>query len=192
MRNEKGQFVKGHEEGVRFGSGQSRGDKSKYIKIGLAQKGKFVSPTTREKMSEARLGKMAWNKGLKGTASPNSGSFTGGQMCGEKNVNWAGGISKANDVIRGSIEERAWIRAVFARDHYTCQITKVKGCRLTAHHILNFASHPELRFTVENGISLSEDVHVAFHSKYGKRNNTPKQLAEFADTYDGFVIGKNA
>jgi hypothetical protein len=66
MRNTKGQFVKGHEEGVRFGSGQSFGDKSKYIKIGLAQIGKKASLETRQKMSTSATGRVRILEWLRG------------------------------------------------------------------------------------------------------------------------------
>jgi hypothetical protein len=108
---------------------------------------------------------------------------------GADNINWKGGISKENDIIRHSIEGRLWRESVFARDGYTCQISNVKGCNLEAHHIQNFSSHPELRFAIDNGITLSKEVHLAFHNKYGKKNNTKDQLTEFAQD---FVIGQNA
>lgn len=40
MRNEKGQFIKGHMEGIRFGAGQSFGSKEKYKKISSVQRGR--------------------------------------------------------------------------------------------------------------------------------------------------------
>ncbi len=171
MRNNKGQFLKGHTEGVRFGFGQSFGDKSKYIKIGLAQIGKKVSLTTRKKLSQAHLGKPAWNKGIKGSVKANSGSFTTGKTFGKNNINWRGGISKESDKIRHSIEGKLWVDSVFARDGYTCQKTGMKGCKLASHHILNFAQYPELRFAIDNGITLSDKTHREFHKIYGRKKN---------------------
>jgi hypothetical protein len=43
----------------------------------------------------------------------------------------------------------------------------------------NFAEFPELRTSIENGITLSEKAHKEFHKKYGFRNNTKEQLQEF-------------
>jgi 5-methylcytosine-specific restriction endonuclease McrA len=192
MRNNKGQFQKGHSEGVRFGSGQSFGDKSKYIKISQKQKGRKLTKEHIEKLKGKRLNAIPWNKNTKGLTRANSGSFTKGKTKGENNVNWKGGISKENDIIRHSIEGELWRNSVFARDGYTCQITGIKGCNLVAHHINNFADYPELRFAIDNGITISKEIHLAFHKKYGRKNNTREQWVEFASTYDGFIIGQNA
>ena len=67
----------------------------------------------------------------------------------------------------------------FARDNWTCQKYKTRGVKLHPHHILNFSSHPELRFDKDNGITLSEKAHWEFHKKYGCENNTREQLIEF-------------
>ena len=72
-----------------------------------------------------------------------------------------------------------WRNAVYARDGYTCQKTGIKGGKLTVHHILNFSSHKELRFAINNGITLLVQEHKNFHKKYGIKNNTREQLSEF-------------
>jgi len=179
MRNDKGQFIKGHSEGIRFGLGQSTGSKEKYKKISEAQIGKYVSEETRKRLSDSHKGKKTWNKGTKGKVKPNSGSFGPRDTSRENNVNWKGGIAKESDMIRHSIEGNLWRNSVFARDGYTCQKTKIKGGSLVAHHILNFSSHPELRFAIDNGITLSDKAHKEFHRKYGNRNNNREQLDEF-------------
>ena len=96
-----------------------------------------------------------------------------------KGKNSKGGLTPINAKIRGSIEFRLWREAAFARDNWICQKTKIKGGELHPHHILNFAEHPELRFAIDNGITLSKKAHKEFHSKYGRRNNTREQLLEF-------------
>jgi len=84
-----------------------------------------------------------------------------------------------NEKIRKSIEYRLWREAVFARDNWTCRKTRVQGGKIAAHHINNFADFPELRLAIDNGITLSREVHNEFHKIYGKRNNTIEQLEEF-------------
>ena len=98
---------------------------------------------------------------------------------GDKSYNWKGGITPENSKIRGSIAMRLWKNAVYAKDNFTCQKTGEKGGRLHAHHILNFAQYPELRFAIDNGITLSEKAHKEFHKQYGVKNNSREQLIEF-------------
>jgi len=121
-----------------------------------AQSGHKASEETKEKMR----GRTAWNKGLKG------------YKAGEDHHNWQGGISSKNDKLRHTFEIRLWRKSVFERDNFTCQKYNIKGGNLNAHHINNFADFPELRTSIENGITLSEKAHKEFHSLYGKRNNT--------------------
>ncbi len=100
---------------------------------------------------------------------------------GEKSSLWKGGVSKENRLIRRSIEFKLWRESVFKRDDYTCKKYRTKGVKLHPHHILNFSEYPELRFSKENGITLSEKAHWEFHQIYGKHNNTKEQLSEFLE-----------
>lgn len=126
------------------------------IKIGLAHKGKIVSEETREKLrkvSSFRKGFTPWNKGKK---------FI--EISGERNVNWRGGVTKANHAIRSSVEYKIWRRAVFERDGYTCiwcGVRSSKGVKVVLHadHIKQFAYYPELRFAIDNGRTLCEECH---------------------------------
>lgn len=92
---------------------------------------------------------------------------------------WKGGITPANESLRRSANFKAWRNAVFARDNWTCQKYGIRGGKLHPHHILNFSDHPALRFSVDNGATLSEKAHREFHKIYGLRNNTREQLVEF-------------
>jgi hypothetical protein len=140
--------------------------------------GKKQKPESVAKMKAKLKGRSVWNKGKKTGIRPSS-VFKKGEHVGENNINWKGGVTPIHNQIRSSIEGRLWIQSVFARDGYTCQKTGVKGGKLTAHHILNFSSNPELRFAIDNGITLSIESHKEFHKIYGKTNNTREQLVEF-------------
>lgn len=98
---------------------------------------------------------------------------------GEKSHLWKGGITPEIRKIRNSKETALWRKACFERDNFTCQATGQLGGRLAVHHINNFADFPELRTSIENGITLSDKSHREFHKEYGRRNNTLEQLQEF-------------
>ncbi len=55
-----------------------------------------------------------------------------------------------------------WRRAVFARDRYRCGHCGA-GDDIQAHHILPWATHPESRFDLANGVTLCLDCHEKEH-----------------------------
>ena len=128
---------------------------------------------------------VAWNKGLKKEdhQSMRKMGFQEGHdnysPKGKDSWNWKGGITPEKIAIRNSIEMRLWREAVFARDIWTCQKCNIMGEVLNAHHIHNFNDYKELRFAIDNGVTLCEKCHKKFHSINGKKNNTMEQLKEF-------------
>ena len=73
---------------------------------------------------------------------------------------WKGDVTSINRRIRTSIEYRLWREAVFARDNWTCQKCNIKGGELHAHHKKSFAEYPELRFAIDNGVTLCKPCHL--------------------------------
>ena len=122
-------------------------------KISKGHKGKHHSKEIREKLSESHKS--------------------------EKSYMWKGGITPENEKARHNVEFRLWREAVFARDNWICQKCGERGGKLHPHHIFNFATYLDLRFAIDNGITLCEKCHRKFHKKYGKNNNTKEQLEEF-------------
>ncbi len=114
-----------------------------------------LSEITKKKM----LGRISWNKGIKSWFS------------GERHWNWKGGITAEYAKIYNSLEMKNWRKLVFKRDNYKCQICFQKGGKLNAHHIEVFNKYPELRFEVDNGITLCENHHKEIHSKAAKSNS---------------------
>lgn len=108
-----------------------------------------------------------------------SNAFVKGETAGDKNFSWKGGITPENKKIRNSVDYTMWRKACFERDNFTCQKTGISGGELECHHINNFADFPELRTSIENGITLSKKAHREFHKIYGIKNNTREQLIEF-------------
>ena len=68
-------------------------------------------------------------------------------------------------------EYKHWAKAVKDRDKWECRI-KNEECagRLEAHHILGWSSHPELRYEINNGISLC-------HAHHPRKRAEEKRLA---------------
>lgn len=103
---------------------------------------------------------------------------------GENNHFWKGGINGENDTVRHRREYKNWRTLVYKRDNYTCQCCGKSGGRLNSHHVYPFADYEDLRFDVDNGITLCEDCHDStkdgsFHNLYGTHNNMPEQLREY-------------
>lgn len=64
---------------------------------------------------------------------------------------------------RNSKEYSEWRNKVFERDSYTCQCCGQVGGTLNAHHIKEYAKHPDLRLVISNGITLCEKCHKSLH-----------------------------
>jgi len=103
----------------------------------LREMGRNISDETRKKRSRAMSGSKCWN--------------------------WQGGITDENKLARKNIEYKLWREAVYKRDDWTCQECGEKGGRLNAHHIRPFSKHPELRTSIENGITLCKKCHDNKH-----------------------------
>lgn len=71
-----------------------------------------------------------------------------------------------------------WRKKVHHKNKWRCAICNSKE-KLIAHHLNSFDSHPELRFDVENGVTLCEHHHKDFHSLYGYGKNTKKQFNDY-------------
>jgi hypothetical protein len=81
------------------------------------------------------------------------------KLSGENANNWQGGKSTPNELARKNQDYVLWRTAVFMRDDYTCQMCGVRGGKLHADHIKQFAFYPELRYAIDNGRTLCESCH---------------------------------
>lgn len=106
------------------------------------------------------------------------------RMRGSGNHFWKGGINGENDTLRHRREYKEWRTAVYERDDYTCQCCGKKGGKLNAHHINRFSEFPELRYDIQNGITLCTNCHDStiegsFHNTNGTHNTTAEQLRNY-------------
>ena len=97
-------------------------------------------------------------------------SLSNSSKVGENAINWKGGKEKENVRLRRSPEAMKWRKQVYERDGYLCQMCKVDGKRLNAHHHKPWSLFPELRYELDNGITLCQCCHILVH----KINGNPK------------------
>ena len=92
-----------------------------------------------------------WNYGLKGYKLNNK---TKPQPRGKDHWNW-----KGNGCDRDKNEYKIWRKGVYQRDSYTCQECGQVGGNLNAHHIKEWCNYPNLRFNIDNGLTLCLNCH---------------------------------
>lgn len=84
------------------------------------------------------------------------------RVIGERNGMWVKDRTKLvkNEKKHLDGQYREWMFTVKKRDDWRCKINN-KQCkgRLEAHHILNWKQYPELRYEVNNGITLCHAHH---------------------------------
>ncbi len=88
---------------------------------------------------------------------------------GPRHYNWKGGRPWARF---WNPRYQSWRNAILERDRYVCQKCG-RRCRktehgLAAHHIKPYASHPDLRYEISNGITLCRDCHLILHGRARK------------------------
>lgn len=149
-------------------------------KISKNRKGKALGNT-----NGFKKGQSSWNKGKKCLwVSERNRRLNKINFNGSNSHFWKGGITPKNHLIRNSLENVIWRELVFERDDYTCQKCfsrngNGKKIKLNSHHILNFSNNEELRFNIDNGITLCRKCHYEFHKIYGFNNNNSEQLCNF-------------
>jgi hypothetical protein len=128
-------------------------------KLRQANLGKKHSEETKRKMSEAQKGK-PHRKGW--THTKEARTNMGINRTGEKNWRWIKDRTKLskNYKYRNNSAHREWSNSVKKRDGWKCKINN-SDCsgKVVAHHILPYRDYKELRYEVNNGITLCQFHH---------------------------------
>ena len=150
--------------------------KEHLINMSIAQKGHKLSLETRQRLSLARKGDKNAFFGKKHTLEArqrisltNLGKKhtleTRLKMSlvkkGENHPRWFTDRSKLKKKQeRNDVAYQDWRKQVWLRDNWKCKIANpdCKG-RIEAHHILKWSEYPELRYQINNGITLCQAHH---------------------------------
>jgi 5-methylcytosine-specific restriction endonuclease McrA len=85
---------------------------------------------------------------------------------GENHYNWKGGKPWKRFADPKYLQ---WRNSVLQRDNYVCQhcgrTCKKSEKGLAAHYLKAYAKYPELRFDINNGITLCRECHMREHGK---------------------------
>jgi hypothetical protein len=120
------------------------------MKTGKHMKGKPVNPNFTTKGTK-------WSQETRNKIIP--------KISGENNYQWIKDRTKLqryNDEIKDRLSSsyRFWRESVYKRDNYKCRIADNNcGGRIEAHHILSYKEFIELRYQINNGITLCHAHH---------------------------------
>lgn len=108
---------------------------------------------------------------------------------GTRGNNYKDGKSLLRQRGRDSHKLIEWRKAVYTRDHYTCQHCGVVGRRLHAHHIVLFSENEALRFELTNGITLCVPCHEKVHGrKLSAPSKYPKNCVDCGKKIKGVSL----
>ena len=85
---------------------------------------------------------------------------------GKENPNWNGGHSPERQSLYARSAWKELAKTILKGDKYTCRNCRTEhkqGNKLVVHHIKQWSMYPELRFDVDNLITLCENCHKEKH-----------------------------
>lgn len=168
MRNEKGQFIKGHsipKEWEVYNKLKANKTSFKSGRISF-NKGKKLSDIHKTNISESQKGDKGHWFGKKWDLETRL-KWSKTKPCKEKHWNWKGGVSEShkrtNNIGWNEIRKQ-----VYKRDGYTCQVCSKKNPRpLQCHHIIPYRITQD--DSMENLITLCCHCHTTEEHKYYRR-----------------------
>jgi len=95
-----------------------------------------------------------------------------GKITGEKHFAWIKNREEVSNRFKeslSSVEYKKWRQGVFLRDSFKCRMTN-NDCneKIESHHILNWKDYSELRYDINNGITLCGNHHPKGRKKEGE------------------------
>jgi 5-methylcytosine-specific restriction endonuclease McrA len=88
--------------------------------------------------------------------------------CEKKHQSISRRVSELPESWRSRSEYKTWRKRVLDRDLHTCKICGSKK-NPVAHHIIEAQDSPDLRYDIDNGITLCKKCHIAIHVKDSHR-----------------------
>jgi 5-methylcytosine-specific restriction endonuclease McrA len=130
-------------------------------------KGKKMSADSRAKMSEAARARPSNRTGKPHTIETRKKISERTRECTPKGSECHGFVDGNGAQRQGeriTMELKRWRFEVYVRDDFSCKhCGDNRGGNLNAHHIKPWAANPELRFNLDNGITLCVACHWLAH-----------------------------
>lgn len=139
--------------------GKHKMSESHKLKIIVSNTGKVLSEETKDKIREKRKFQVNTVKGKTWKVRDTSNMI--GKHSGEKNGRWIKDRTLlAKKQQRSDSAYKDWRMQVWKRDKFKCRISNLDCCgRIEAHHILSWSEYENLRYEVNNGITLCHAHH---------------------------------
>ena len=126
----------------------------------------FVSKGSRKKQSEKMKGYKYTEKAKRNMSLARKGKPL--SMKHRKKLSIARGGNGDIRNKRCSPEGKQWRSDIFQRDNWTCQTCGKRGCYLEAHHIKSWVNYLELRYELNNGVTLCKECHKLTNNYKGR------------------------
>ena len=136
-------------------------------------KGKKLSEEHRKNLSISHL----WNPWF--WTGKKRDKTTIDKLSWDNHWNWKWDISKNNRRARTIAANKYRRKECLSRDEFTCQRCNINWWKLEVHHINNFSEFIELRYDIDNWVTLCRNCHIKFHQVYWRQDNTKEQLLNF-------------